>query len=78
MDASTLQATGYGLRFSSLFHSGRGFVFPCDAHGKIALAALSAPQRESYLRARLMVGSELATPVVVRTAAAMADPEAPG
>jgi len=67
MDASALQATGYGLRFPSLFHPGRGFVFPCDAHGRIALDALSMSQRQSYLRARSMVGEELATPVVIRT-----------
>lgn len=69
MDASALQATGYGLRLSSLFHPGRGFVFPCDAQGRIALDELIASQRESYRRARSLVGDELAPPVVIRTAA---------
>ena len=57
--------TRYELRFESLFHAGRGYTFPCDATGGIALAALSAGERDSLQRARHAVGREFATPVVV-------------
>ncbi|SEK34024.1 hypothetical protein SAMN05216359_101485 [Roseateles sp. YR242] len=56
----------YLLRFESLFHSGRGLSFPCDAQGHVALDQLSEQARENYLFARAVVGHEYATPMVQR------------
>ncbi|WAC75580.1 hypothetical protein OU995_13135 [Roseateles sp. SL47] len=56
----------YLLRFESLFHSGRGLSFPCDARGQVVLDQLSERARENYLFARAVVGHEYATPVVER------------
>ena len=56
----------YALCFRSLFHSGRGFSFPCDARGQVHLDALSERARNNYLYARAMVGRELTPPSVER------------
>ncbi|UXH80840.1 hypothetical protein N4261_08315 [Roseateles amylovorans] len=67
MDRSRASGAGrYLLRFESLFHSGRGLSFPCDAHGQVVLDHLSEQARENYLFARAVVGHEYATPVVQR------------
>jgi hypothetical protein len=55
----------YEVRFQSLFHSGRGVSFPCDAQGHVRLEALSERARSTYRRAQAMVGFEYATPAVV-------------
>lgn len=54
----------YELRFQSLFHSGRGYAFPCDAQGRVELDRLSELERANYLLACAMVGRELAAPAV--------------
>ncbi|MEO8656402.1 MAG: hypothetical protein ABI409_19925 [Ramlibacter sp.] len=54
----------YELRFQSLFHSGRGFAFPCDRQGRVDMDNLSDRERANYLFARAMVGRELAVPAV--------------
>lgn len=54
----------YELRFRSLFHAGRGYAFPCDAAGRVDVAALAEPTRRSYLCACAAVGRELAAPAV--------------
>jgi hypothetical protein len=54
----------YELRFTSLFHPGRGVVVPCDAAGQVDLDALSERLRRAYFGARAMVGREYACPVV--------------
>ena len=54
----------YELRFQSLFHSGRGFSFPCDSEGHVNLDGLGERTRESYLYARAVVGRELTAPAV--------------
>ena len=56
------------LCFRSLFHSGRGFAFPCDGGGHVDLDHLSERCRLNYLFARAMVGRELCVPAVERTA----------
>ena len=61
----------YQLCFRSLFHSGRGFVFPCDSRGQVHLDALSERARNNYLYARAMVGRELAAPAVETGAPAL-------
>ena len=54
----------FELRFQSLFHSGRGFAFPCNPEGLVDLNRLSERTRNNYLYARAMVGRELAVPAV--------------
>jgi hypothetical protein len=56
----------FQLRFQSLFNSGRGYAFPCDAEGHVDLDGLSEEARNNYLYARAMVGRELGTPAVER------------
>jgi hypothetical protein len=63
-DASQPGALAFRLCFRSLFDSGRGFAFPCDGAGRVALDALSERARNNYLYARAMVGKELAVPQV--------------
>lgn len=54
----------YELRFTNLFNSGRGFVFPCDAKGCVETCDLTDHGRSSYLYATRVVGRELAIPIV--------------
>lgn len=54
----------YELRFRSLFDSGRGYCFPCDAQGHVDLDALSDRARDNYLYSRAAVGRDLAVPAV--------------
>ena len=58
-------ALQYELRFTSLVHSGRGFVFPCDCKGQVMLDSLSERALANYLFARAVVGRELNSPQVV-------------
>ena len=62
------------LCFRSLFHSGRGYVFPCDPAGVVPLDALSERARNNYFYARAMVGRELAKPEVRRPPSLQAVP----
>ena len=52
------------LCFRSLFHSGRGYAFPCDASGQVDLDRMSETARNNYFYARAMVGRELSPPAV--------------
>ena len=61
-DTGTFQH--HQLCFRSLFNSGRGYAFPCDAQGHVDLNGLSDRSRNNYLYARAMVGRELAVPAV--------------
>lgn len=61
-DTGTLSQ--HQLCFRSLFNSGRGYAFPCDAKGHVDLDGLSDRSRNNYLYARAMVGRELAVPAV--------------
>lgn len=54
----------FQLCFRSLFQSGRGYAFPCDARGQVDLDGLSDHARNNYLFARAMVGRELSVPAV--------------
>ena len=54
----------FQLCFRSLFHSGRGYAFPCDPQGRVDLDTLTDRARNNYLYARAMVGRELAVPCV--------------
>ncbi len=59
--------SGFQLCFRSMFHTGHGFAFPCDAHGHVDLDALSDKALTNYLFARGVVGREFYTPAVERT-----------
>jgi len=63
-----IDAQSFVLRFPSLFDAGRGFAFPCNAHGAVDLATLSPRARENYLAARDAVGRDLGVPAVVAQA----------
>jgi hypothetical protein len=65
MNAWTSPPACHELRFVSLFDSGRGFSFPCEADGRIAYEQMTPAVQASYLRARSMVGWELTAPVVM-------------
>jgi hypothetical protein len=54
----------YMLRFRSLFHEGRGYVFPCDAEGHVNMDGLSERALENYLYARAVIGCEVLLPAV--------------
>jgi hypothetical protein len=56
----------YELRYRSLFLPGRGYVFPCDAHGNVDLDTLSDRARHNYFHAQAVAGSELDLPFVER------------
>lgn len=58
------QAPGFELRFEYLSHTGRAFVFPCDAAGHVNLDELTERGRNSYFGARALVGRDFACPVV--------------
>jgi hypothetical protein len=58
------QRRQFVLCFRSLFDSGRGYAFPCDAQGSVDLDRLTEQARNNYLYARAMVGKELALPAV--------------
>lgn len=54
----------YELRYRSLFNEGRGYAFPCDDAGHVDMDTLSEAGRCNYFYARVVVGRELALPVV--------------
>jgi hypothetical protein len=54
----------FQLCFRSLFHSGRGYAFPCDPKGQVDLDHMSERARNNYFYARAMVGRELSPPAV--------------
>jgi hypothetical protein len=58
-------STGHVLQFRSLFDSGRGLAFPCDAQGRVDLDALSDSARNNYFFARAVVGRDFTFPAVV-------------
>ena len=55
----------YELRFISLFNSGRGYAFPCDARGQVDVSNLSERLRNNYFYARVVIGREVSLPSVV-------------
>ena len=60
------EQSSHELRFRSLFDAGRGYIFLCDASGRVDLDKLSERARSNYLFARAVVGQELAVPEVHR------------
>jgi len=68
MNPETSDCADYELRFRSLFDTGRAFAFPCDAAGHVDLDRLSDRARTNYLYARTVVGRELLSPSIQRSA----------
>jgi len=58
------EAPHFELRFSSLFHEGRAYAFPCDADGHVDIDALSDKARSNYFYARTVIGREVSVPAV--------------
>lgn len=58
-------AAPFELRYESLFNTGRGLSFPCDASGRVDLDALSDRARSNYLFARATVGRDFGCPCVL-------------
>ena len=56
----------YELRFTGLFDRGRGYVFPCDAQGKVNIEELTERARTNHVLARSLVGIELSAPILSR------------
>ncbi len=54
----------FELRFTSLFHPGRGFAFPCDADGLVDMDAMSERARSNYLFVRALMGREYGAPML--------------
>jgi hypothetical protein len=54
------------LRFTSLYHPGRGLVFPCDETGHVDIDSLSERLRNAYFGARAMIGREYLYPALQR------------
>jgi len=54
----------YELLFACLFRPGRGYAFPCDAKGNVAIDDLGERRRDNYFYARAAVGRELFPPMV--------------
>lgn len=57
----------YELRFTNLYNRGRGYAFPCDANGHVAVLDLSDRGVANYMLAQAVVGSQLSCPFVTRT-----------
>lgn len=64
MNAASAHAHDFELRFDALFQEGRALAFPCDAHGRVDLDALTDRARSNYLFARAVVGRDYACPAV--------------
>lgn len=62
--ATDQPGTQYALCFRSMFHTGRGYFFPCDSNGYVDLNALSETARMNYFFARGVVGREFFVPAV--------------
>jgi hypothetical protein len=60
---------GFQLAFRSLFNSGRGYAFPCDALGRVDMDRMSEKARTNYFAACSKVGQELCTPSIEMVAA---------
>ena len=64
MHTHAKQTATHQLRFQSLFHPGRAFVFPCDGSGQVDRDELEEPARQNYFFARALVGRDFACPSV--------------
>jgi len=65
---SLIDERQYELRYTGLFNAGRGYAFPCDEAGVVDIDRLSTKGRLNYFYARVVVGTELSMPSVLRLA----------
>jgi hypothetical protein len=65
---SAAASSDFAVWFRSLFHEGRGLMFPCDEAGHVDIDSLSERGRSNYFFARAALGREFATPQVIRSA----------
>jgi hypothetical protein len=61
---TSTQDARYELRFQSLHQQGRGWAFPCNAHGEVDLDSLGERARNNYFFARALMGRDYAHPCV--------------
>jgi hypothetical protein len=67
MNQSPTSAAGnsrYELHFPCLTDSNRGYAFPCDAEGRVAMDELCDRGRNNYFYARAVVGRKVSNPRV--------------
>jgi hypothetical protein len=64
--SDNVRSCDFELRFTSLYHEGRGFSFPCDEQGQVDLDVLSDRARANYFFARSVIGRDVAHPAVRR------------
>ena len=67
MDQSSTSAAGngrYELHFPCLIDADRGYAFPCDADGCVAIDDLCDRGRNNYFYARAVVGMKVSAPMV--------------
>jgi hypothetical protein len=64
----TRQDNQFELRFLSLFDDGRGWAFPCDAHGQVDLDRLSDRARNNYFFAHSVIGRDVTLPRICAVA----------
>ncbi|HET9641773.1 MAG TPA: hypothetical protein VFP68_00050 [Burkholderiaceae bacterium] len=71
MDAMQVpcESLRYELRFGSLFNSGRAFVFPCDAAGRVDCSGLTDSARRNYRVVCASVRGEVGLPELRSTSA---------
>jgi len=62
--AAVTSDSRYELLFPCLFKPGRGYAFPCDADGNVAIDDLCDRSRDNYFYARAVVGMELSVPTI--------------
>lgn len=66
MTAETVARAGHRLRFSSPSGKAPALSFPCDAQGRVDIAALDRRSLVDYLYARALVGRQFLAPSVLR------------
>ena len=54
----------YELHFPCLIDAKRGYAFPCDAQGRVAMDDLCDRGRNNYFYARAVVGRKVSAPMV--------------
>ena len=65
LSPSDSNAANVELRFVARKKDLRSLAFPCDAAGRVDLAALCEFERNKYLFARALMGRDYALPVVM-------------
>jgi len=66
--SSCVDERNYELRYTGLFNAGRGYAFPCNEVGVVDIDRLTTRGRLNYFYARVVVGTELSMPSIMRLA----------